>query len=57
LVLGLVVGRPTILVFDPSQPGATPKYFMLLRWSADKVAEICDFHHAPYVIDGAEYRV
>ena len=33
----------------------TPKYFMLLHWSADKVATIRDFRHAPYVIDGAEY--
>ena len=57
LVPGLVEGRPAILVFDPSQPRATPKYFMLLQWSADKVAEIRDFRHAPYVIDGAEYLV
>ena len=57
LVPGLVEGRPAILVFDPSQPGAAPKYFMLLQWSADKVAEIRDFRHAPYVVDGAEYLV
>jgi RNA polymerase sigma-70 factor, ECF subfamily len=57
LVPGLVEGRPAILVFDPSQPGDAPKYFMLLQWSADKVAEIRDFRHAPYVIDGAEYQV
>jgi hypothetical protein len=55
LVPGLVEGRPAILVFDPSQPGAVPKYFMLLQWAANKVAEIRDFRHAPYVIDGAEY--
>jgi RNA polymerase sigma-70 factor (ECF subfamily) len=57
LVPGLVEGRPAILVFDPSQPGVAPKYFMLLQWSAGKVAEIRDFRHAPYVIDGAEYLV
>ena len=57
LVPGLVEGRPAILVFDPSEPGAAPKYFMLLQWSADKVAEIRDFRHAPYVLDGAEYLV
>jgi RNA polymerase sigma-70 factor (ECF subfamily) len=34
-----------------------PKYFVLLQWSADKVATIRDFRHAPYIIDGAEYRV
>ena len=57
LVPGLVEGHPAILVFDPNEPGAGPKYFMLLQWSADKVAAIRDFRHAAYVIDGAEYRV
>ena len=57
LVPGLVEGRPAILVFDPSDPGSGPKYFMLLQWSADKVADIRDFRHASYVIDGAEYLV
>ena len=57
LVPGLVEGHPAILVFDPNEPGAGPKYFMLLRWSADKVATIRDFRHAPYIIDGAEYLI
>jgi RNA polymerase sigma-70 factor (ECF subfamily) len=57
LVPGLVEGRPAILVFDPSAPGAGPKSFMLLQWSAGKVVTIRDFRHAPYVIDGAEYRI
>jgi RNA polymerase sigma-70 factor (ECF subfamily) len=57
LVPGLLEGRPAILVFDPNEPGAGPKYFMLLQWSADKVATIRDFRHAAYVIDGAEYRI
>ena len=57
LVPGLLEGRPAILVFDPDAPGAGPKYFMLLQWSADKVATIRDFRHAPYIIDGAEYLV
>ena len=47
-------GRPAILVFDPDAPGAPPKYFMLLQWSAGKVAAIRDFRHAAYVIEGAE---
>jgi RNA polymerase sigma-70 factor, ECF subfamily len=54
LVPGLVEGRPAILVFDPKAPSAGPKYFMLLQWSADKVATIRDFRHARYVTDGAE---
>jgi len=57
LVPGLVEGRPAILVFDPGQPGAPPKYFMLLNWSADKVVTIRDFRHAPYIIEGAEYLI
>ena len=57
LVPGLVEGRPAILVFDPNQPGSGPKYFMLLQWSADKVATIRDFRHAPYIIEGAEYLI
>jgi RNA polymerase sigma-70 factor (ECF subfamily) len=57
LVPGLVEGRPAVLVFDPNQPGSAPKYFMLLQWSADKIATIRDFRHAPYIIDGAEYLV
>lgn len=57
LVPGLVEGRPAILVFDPDDRDAGPKYFMLLDWSAGKVATIRDFRHAPYVIDGAEYLI
>jgi RNA polymerase sigma-70 factor, ECF subfamily len=57
LVAGLVEERPAILVFDPGEPGAGPKYFVLLQWSADKVSTIRDFRHAPYIIDGAEYLI
>src|ERR1700761_2641355 len=56
LVVGLLEDRPAILVFDPNAPGAGPKYFMLLQWEGGKVGAIRDFRHAPYVIDGAEYR-
>ena len=57
LVPGLVEGRLAILVFDPRQPDSRPKYFMLLDWSAGKVASIRDFRYAPYIVDGAEYLV
>jgi len=57
LVPGQVEGRPAILVFDPNEPNAPPKYFVLLDWSADKVAAIRDFRHAPYAIDGAEWML
>ena len=57
LVPGLLEGRPAILVFDPNDRDAGPKYFMLLDWAAGKVATIRDFRHAAYAIDGAEYSV
>ena len=57
LAPGQVEGRPAILVFDPNEPNAPPKYFVLLDWSADKVAAIRDFRHAPYAIDGAEWML
>jgi RNA polymerase sigma-70 factor (ECF subfamily) len=57
LVAGSVEGRPAILVFDPNEPDGKPKYFVLLGWSADKIATIRDFRHAPYVIEGAEYQI
>jgi RNA polymerase sigma-70 factor (ECF subfamily) len=56
LVPGLVEGRPAVLVFDPGEPRA-PKYFVLLQWSAGQVAAIRDFRHAPYVVDGAEFKL
>jgi len=57
LVPGLVEGHPAILVFDPDEAASKPNYFMLLGWSAGKVATIRDFRHAAYAIDGAEYSV
>jgi len=57
LVPGLVEGQAAILVFDPAEAGSRPKYFMLLQWSADKIAAIRDFRHVAYVIDGAEYLI
>jgi RNA polymerase sigma-70 factor (ECF subfamily) len=57
LVPGSVEGRPAILVFDPNDREAGPKYFMLLGWTAGKVATIRDFRHAPYVIESAAYLI
>lgn len=53
---GSVEGRPAVLVFDPNELDGPPKYFVLLVWAADQVASIRDFRHAPYVVDGLEYR-
>ena len=57
LVPGVVDGEPAVLVRDPRDPAAPPSYFVLLQWSADKVATIRDFRHARYIIDGAEYMI
>ena len=57
LVPGMVEGHPAILVFDPNTPGSAPKYFIMLQWSAGKVAAIRDFRHASYAIDGAEVLI
>jgi RNA polymerase sigma-70 factor, ECF subfamily len=57
LAAGLVEGHPAILVFDPNEPRSRPKYFMLLQWSAGKIAAIRDFRHARYIMDDAEYRI
>jgi RNA polymerase sigma-70 factor (ECF subfamily) len=57
LAAGWVENRPAILVFDPNELEGPPKYFVLLDWAADKVASIRDFRHAPYVVDGLEYRL
>jgi RNA polymerase sigma-70 factor, ECF subfamily len=57
LVPGWVEGRPAILVFDPGQASAKPKYFVLLQWAGDRIAGIRDFRHAPYVMDGVEHRI
>lgn len=53
LVAGMVDGHAAALVLDPRDPSGPPRYFILLDWSADKVARIRDFRHAQYAIEGA----
>jgi RNA polymerase sigma-70 factor, ECF subfamily len=54
-VLGLVDGRPAVLVRDPANnPEAQPSYFVLLEWEGDRLVNIRDFRFALYAIDGAE---
>ncbi len=53
-VAGFVDGRPAILVRDPKDLAARPKYFVLLEWSAGRIATIRDFLYASYVTDDAE---
>jgi RNA polymerase sigma-70 factor (ECF subfamily) len=53
-VPGLVDGHPAALMRDPCDPSGTPAYFVLLKWSGDRVGNIRDFRHARYAIEGAE---
>ncbi len=55
MVPGLAEGRPAILVLDPGDD-RRPKYFILLNWSAGRVAAIRDFRHASYIVDGADFQ-
>jgi RNA polymerase sigma-70 factor (ECF subfamily) len=52
--LALVDRRPALVVRDPGDPSATPAYFVLLQWSADRLTNIRDFRYARYAIEGAE---
>ena len=54
LVPGFVERRPAALVFDLEDPTRTPRYFILLEWSATRVVQIRDFRYARYVIESAE---
>jgi RNA polymerase sigma-70 factor (ECF subfamily) len=57
LAAGLVDGRPAILVRDPDDARGTLKYFVLLGWADERLAEIRDFRYARYVIDGAAVHI
>lgn len=45
--LGVYVAHFNARDFDAIRPMIGPKYFIPLQWSADKVAIIRDFRHAP----------
>src|SRR5579862_2029301 len=53
-VPGFVEGRPAVLVRDPADLAARPKYFVLLEWAESGLVEIRDFLYASYVTDDAE---
>ena len=54
LVLGFVERRPAVLVHAAGDPTRTPHNFVLLDWSPTGIVLIRDFHHARYILDGAE---
>jgi RNA polymerase sigma-70 factor (ECF subfamily) len=57
LVLGLVEGRPAVLVHAPDDPAARPTYFVLVAWDGDRIVTIRDFRYARYVTEDAEISV
>jgi RNA polymerase sigma-70 factor (ECF subfamily) len=54
LAIGLVEGRPAVLVFDPERPSPSPAYFVLLEWDGERISGIRDFRYARYAVNDAE---
>ncbi|RRH94628.1 sigma-70 family RNA polymerase sigma factor [Mesorhizobium tamadayense] len=53
--IGLVEGRPAILVTSPDRPDGSPRYFILIHLENGRIAGIRDFLFADYVMDGVDY--
>ena len=54
LSLGVVDGRPALLVRDPADTTGAVAYFVQLEWADGRLINIRDFRYARYVVDGAE---
>jgi RNA polymerase sigma-70 factor (ECF subfamily) len=54
LAPGLVDGHPAALVRDPHAASSRPSYFILLKWTDERLLTIRDFRFARYAIEGAE---
>ncbi|HUA09429.1 MAG TPA: sigma-70 family RNA polymerase sigma factor [Candidatus Acidoferrales bacterium] len=54
LALGLVEGRPAIVVSAPGDETGKIDYFILLQWTGDQVLDIRDFRYARYVMESAD---
>ena len=52
LDVGRVDGHPALIVTRGDAP-AVPANIVAIRWQGDRIARLRDFHHAPYVLDGA----
>jgi len=55
--LGVVDGRPALVVHDPADPARRIAYFVELEWSGDRLTRIRDFRYARYVTDGAQAHI
>jgi RNA polymerase sigma-70 factor, ECF subfamily len=54
LTLGLVDGRPAIVVSKPGDTSGKIDYFILLEWAGDRVIDIRDFRYARYVMESVD---
>jgi RNA polymerase sigma-70 factor (ECF subfamily) len=52
--VGVVDGRPAVVVRDPTQAESPATYFILLDWQDGRLVAIRDFHFARYAMEGAE---
>lgn len=53
--LGVIEGRPAMLVFDSVGPMEKPAHFVVLDWRGDEIGAIRDFLFAPYVLETVDW--
>jgi RNA polymerase sigma-70 factor (ECF subfamily) len=53
--LGVVEGRPAMLVFDGAQAMQSLAHFVMVGWSKDQIIWIKDYLFAPYVLERLEW--
>jgi len=52
--LGVVDGRPAIVVGTPGDVSGKIEYFILMEWAGDQVRAVRDFRYARYVMDSVD---
>jgi RNA polymerase sigma-70 factor (ECF subfamily) len=55
--IGFVEGRPAAIARNPADASGAHSYFVLLDWTAGRVARIRDFRHARYAVADADVIV
>jgi len=55
--VGIVDGKPAVLMLDAQDGDGRPLYFVTLQWRGDEIVAIRDFLFARYVLDSAEIAV
>lgn len=54
LTVGMVDNYPALLVSDPRQPDASPRYWIRLTWDGDHISEIRDYRYATALLADAQ---